>query len=96
MSDIQDLFEETIAGFMEKGMEAEMEEEPGYGKYDYRNKETDNSWNSHSSKALMTSFGDAEAAISRDRKGEFEAHLLKKNQNSIGQDTSAAFRVFAR
>lgn len=57
MSDIQDLFEETIAGFMEKGMEAEMEEEPGYGKYAYRNKETDNPWNGHSSKALKTFFG---------------------------------------
>ncbi len=96
MSDIQDLFEETIAGFMEKGMEAVMEEEPGYGKYAYRDKETDNSWNGHSSKALKTFFGDAEAAISLDRKGEFEPHLLKKNQNSIGQDASAAFRVFAR
>lgn len=57
MSDIQDLFEKTIAEFMEKGMEAEMEEEPGYGKYDYRNKETDNPWNGHSSKALKPSSG---------------------------------------
>ena len=49
MEDIQKLFKETIAEFMEDGLEAEMDEELGYSKYDYRNKETDNSRNGHSS-----------------------------------------------
>lgn len=43
MADIQNLFKETIAEFMESGLEAELDEELGYSKYDYRNKETDNS-----------------------------------------------------
>ena len=34
---------------MENGLEAELDEELGYSKYDYRNKETDNSRNGHSS-----------------------------------------------
>ena len=58
----------------------------GYSRYDYRNKETDNSRNGHSSKTLRTSFGDVEVSIPRDRKGEFEPRLLKKNQTSISQD----------
>ena len=49
MEDIQKLFKETIAEFMENGLEAELDEELGYSKYDYRNKETDNSRNGHSS-----------------------------------------------
>ena len=86
MDDIQDLFKETIAEFMESGLEAELDDELGYGRYDYRNKDTDNSRNGHSSKTLRTSYGDVEVAVPRDRKGEFEPQLLKKNQTSVSQD----------
>ena len=72
MDDIQSKFKETIADFMENGLEAELDDELGYSKYDYRNKETDNSRNGHSRKTLRTSFGDVEVSVPRDRKGEFE------------------------
>ena len=48
MDDIQNLFKETIAEFMENGLEAELDDELGYSKYDYKNKNTDNSRNGHS------------------------------------------------
>lgn len=86
MEDIQDLFKETIAEFMENGLDAELDDELGYSKYDYKNKDTDNSRNGHSSKTLRTSFGDVEVSVPRDRKGEFEPQLLKKNQTSVSQD----------
>ena len=86
MEDIQGLFKETIAEFMENGLDAELDEELGYSKYDYKNKDTDNSRNGHSSKTLRTSFGDVEVSVPRDRKGEFEPQLLKKNQTSVSQD----------
>ena len=86
MEDIQNLFKETIAEFMENGLDAELDDELGYSRYDYKNKNTANSRNGHSSKTLRTSFGDVEVAVPRDRKGEFEPQLLKKNQTSISQD----------
>ena len=86
MENIQNLFKETIAEFMENGLEAELDDELGYGRYDYRHKDTDNSRNGHSSKTLRTSFGDVELSVPRDRKGEFEPQVLKKNQTSITQD----------
>ena len=86
MEDIQNLFKETIAEFLENGLETELDEELGYSKYDYKNKDTDNSRNGHSRKTLRTSFGDVEVSVPRDRKGEFEPQLLKKNQTSISQD----------
>lgn len=86
MEDIQSLFKETIAEFMENGLDAELDEELGYSRYDYKNKDTDNSRNGHSSKTLRTSFGDVEVSVPRDRQGEFEPQLLKKNQISISQD----------
>ena len=86
MEDIQNLFKETIAEFMENGLDAELDEELGYSRYDYKSKNTDNSRNGHSSKTLRTSFGDVEVSVPRDRKGEFEPQVLKKNQTSISQD----------
>lgn len=86
MEDIQSLFKDTIAEFMENGLEEELEDDLGYSKYDYKNKSTDNSRNGRSSKTLRTSFGDVEVAVPRDRKGEFEPQLLKKNQTSVSQD----------
>ena len=86
MADIQNLFKETIAEFMENGLEAELEDELGYSKYDYKNKEGTNSRNGHSQKTLKTSFGNIEIETPRDRNGEFEPQLLKKNQTSITQD----------
>lgn len=70
MDDIQSLFKETIAEFMENGLNAELDDELGYSRYDYKNKDTDNSRNGHSSKTLCTSFGDVEISVPRDRKGE--------------------------
>ena len=58
MEDIQNLFKETISEFMENGLDSELDDELGYTKYDYKNKNTDNSRNGHSSKTLRTSFGD--------------------------------------
>ena len=69
MDDIQNLFKETIAEFMENGLEAELDDELGYSKYDYKSKDTDNSRNGHSSKRLRTSFGDVDVSVPRDRKG---------------------------
>ena len=86
MEDIQNLFKETIAEFIENGLDAELDDELGYSRYDYKNKNTNNSRNGHSSKTLRTSFGDTEISVPRDRKGEFEPQLLRKNQTSISQD----------
>ena len=86
MDDIQSLFKETIAEFMENGLDAELDDELGYSRYNYKTKDTDNSRNGHSSKTLRTNFGDVEISVPRDRKGEFEPQVLRKNQTSISQD----------
>ena len=41
MDDIQNLFKETIAEFMENGLEAELDEDLGYSRYDYKNKRSE-------------------------------------------------------
>jgi transposase-like protein len=86
MDDIQELFKETIAEFMESGLEAELNDELGYDPYDVKNKATDNSRNGHSKKSLRTSMGKVEIDVPRDRNGDFEPRILRKNQTSISQD----------
>ena len=72
MDDIQNLFRETIAKLMENGLDAGMGEELGYRKYGYKNKDTGNSRNGHSTKTLRTSFGNVDIAVPRDGNGQFE------------------------
>ena len=86
MDDIQNLFKETIAEFMQGSLEAELDEELGYEPYDVKNKNTENSRNEHSKKTLRTSMGKVEIDIPRDRNGDFEPKILPKNQTSISQD----------
>jgi len=83
---VQELFKELIGSVLEKGLEGELEEELGYTKYDYRNKETENSRNGHSEKTVRSSYGDIELSVPRDRKGEYEPQLVKKHQTSISGD----------
>ena len=81
MDDIQNLFKETIAEFMENGLDAELDEELGYSKYDYRNKETGNSRNGHSSKTLRTSFGNVDVCV-LSRGNPEKNHIVSRNLSS--------------
>lgn len=86
MDDIQDLFKSFVAAALEGGLEAELDEELGYSKYDYRNKETNNSRNGYSKKTMKTSFGDIDIDIPRDRNGDFEPKLIQKHQTTLSGD----------
>ena len=54
-----------VGEVLENGLEAELDDELGYSRYDYRNKETENSRNGHSRKTMKTSAGDLEIADPR-------------------------------
>ena len=86
MEDIQNLFKETIAEFVEGSLESELDAELGYEPYNIKNKTVDNSRNGHSKKTLKTSMGSVEIDIPRDRNGDFEPQILRKNQTSISVD----------
>ena len=83
--DIQNLFKETIAEFLEDGLEAELDDELGYSKYDYKNKDTDNSRNGHSSKTLCISFGEVDLSVPRDRKGNLSISCRKRTKPAKDQ-----------
>ena len=84
--DLKDVFKLMIGEMLENGLEGELDDELGYTKYDYRNKEGENSRNGYSKKTLKTSFGETEIKVPRDRDGEFEPQLVKKNQTTLTGD----------
>ena len=51
-----------------------------------KNKTTDNSRNGTSPKKVRSSYGEIDLNVPRDRKGEFEPELVKKQQTSISGD----------
>ena len=81
-TDVNSIMRDMMSIILEGALDQELDEELGYSKYDYRNKETDNSRNGHSQKTLHTSYGDMEIDIPRNRNGDFEPQVVKKYQNS--------------
>ena len=84
--DLKDVFKLMVGEMLENGLEGELDDELGYTKYDYRNKDGKNSRNGYSKKTLKTSFGETEIKVPRDRDGEFEPQLVKKNQTTLTGD----------
>ena len=82
---------DIMSVLLEWALDEELNEELGYSKYDYRNKETDNSRNGHSKKTMRTSYGDMDIAIPRDRKGVYEPQLIPKYQNTVPQAIEAVY-----
>ena len=80
---VQALVKELTAGLIHECMDAELEDDLGYSKYDYRNKETNNSRNGTYKKTVSSSQGDIELEVPRDRNGEYEPQIVKKHQMDI-------------
>ena len=91
--DLKSVFKEMVGEVLENGLEAELDDKLGYTKYDYRNKDTDNSRNGHSVKTVKTSVGEVETAVPRARKSEFEPQSIRKNTTSISRDIEE--KIFA-
>ena len=56
-NDVNSIMRDMMSVLLEGVLDEELNEELGYSKYDYRNKETDNSRNGHSRKTMRTSYG---------------------------------------
>lgn len=68
---------------LQETLEAEMDSQLGYDKYDISEKQTLNSRNGYSKKTVKSELGAVELNIPRDRNGEFEPKILPKYQRNI-------------
>jgi len=83
VSGVQALVKELTAGLIQECMDAELEDELGYSRYDYKNKRTENSRNGSYPKTVTSSQGEIEIAVPRDRNGAYEPQIVKKHQLDI-------------
>lgn len=83
LNDVHEFVKMLTAETIQAALDAELDNELGYSKYDYKNKCTTNSRNGHSTKTVQGSMGEMELQIPRDRDGEFEPQLVKKHQTDI-------------
>jgi len=81
--DIQNMLKDMFGDAISEMLEAELEDDLGYSRYDYKNKTTTNSRNGYSKKSLKSNYGKTDIKIPRDRDGQFEPKIVKKNQTTL-------------
>ena len=94
--DVQDMLKDLLGDTLQGMLEAEMDDQLGYSKYDYQHKETDDSRNGYSKKTVTSSMGPITLDIPRDRKGEFEPQIVKKNQTDISSIEDQVLSMYAK
>ena len=95
-NDVQEMLKDLLGDTLQGMLEAEMDQKLGYSKYDYQNKETDDSRNGYSKKTVTSSLGEIDLDIPRDRKGEFEPQVVKKNQTDISNIEDQILSMYAK
>ena len=85
MDGVHALVKELTAGLIQECMDAELEEELGYSRYDYKNKRTDNSRNGSYKKTVSSSQGEIDLKVPRDRNGDYEPQIVKKHQMDVSE-----------
>ena len=85
MDGVHALVKELTAGLIQECMDAELEEELGYSRYDYKNKRTDNSRNGSYKKTVISSQGEIDLKVPRDRNGDYEPQIVKKHQMDVSE-----------
>jgi putative transposase len=80
VEDINGLLKQLTKAVLERALQGEMAEHLGYAKHDPAGNNSGNSRNGVTCKTLKGDFGEVELETPRDRNGEFEPQIIKKNQ----------------
>lgn len=80
---IADALKEGFKDLIQEALEAELDNKLGYSKYDWKNKEIENSRNGHTKKTLRSKFGNVTVDVPRDVEGDFEPVIVKKHERSV-------------
>ena len=81
-TDIQEALKDLMKEFIQESLEAELDNQLGYEKYE-KKEDSDNSRNGYSKKKVKSSFGEIELDIPRDRNSEFEPKIVPKYSRDI-------------
>ena len=94
--DIKDMLKDLLGETIQTMLEGEIEEELGYSKYNYEEKDTQNSRNGYSPKSVRSEYGEIELDIPRDRHNEFEPKIIPKYQREITGTEGQIIALYAK
>ena len=94
--DIQEMLKNLFGDTLKEMLEAELDHELGYSKYDYKSKETENSRNGYSKKKVKSDYGEIDLKIPRGRDNGFEPIVVKKNQRDISSIEDQVLSMYAK
>ena len=86
------MFKDTL----QELLEAELDENLGYEKYEYSDEPKDNYRNGYSKKTVHSTAGDIELSVPRDCNGEFEPVIVEKGEKDISGNEEKIIRMYAR
>lgn len=96
MNDVHEFVKMLTAETIQAALDAELENDLGYSKYDYKNKNTENSRNGYSPKTVQGNMGELEIQVPRDRNGDFEPQLVKKHQTDVSSIEDKVIFLYLR
>lgn len=96
VTDVHNALKEMFGETIQRMLEAELENELGYSKYNYKDKKTSNCRNGYSKKDVQTDMGEVQLQVPRDRKGEFEPIVVKKHQNDVSSIEDQVLSMYAK
>ena len=96
VTDVHNALKEMFGDTIQRMLEAELENELGYSKYNYKDKKTSNCRNGYSKKDVQTDMGEVQLQVPRDRKGEFEPVVVKKHQNDVSSIEDQVLSMYAK
>lgn len=95
-TDIKDMLKDLFGNTIQEMLEAELEEDLGYSKYDYKNKATSNSRNGYSKKTIRSDHGNVDIKVPRDREGEFNPKIVKKSKRDVSSIEDQVLSMYAK
>ncbi len=93
--ELQEALKEMLKHGVESLMEAELDEELGYDRYDRKTPKT-NYRNGKTSKVVRSDIGNVDIDVPRDRNSEFESKLLGKNESDLSLIEDKVISMYAK
>ena len=90
------LISRMIKAVLERGLEVEMADHLGYDRGDPAGSGSGNSRNGFTAKTVITTAGQTEVSVPRDRNATFEPQLVPKRQRRLGSTSDMILSLYAR
>jgi transposase-like protein len=96
LSDIQDALKDLLGGTIQGMLEAELDDELGYEKYEKTEEPKTNYRNGYKPKTLKSTMGELEIEVPQDRNSDFEPKIVPKHKANISEIEQKIINMYGR